>query len=79
MSAVHSAWRVVNNDAEYEALINGLKLALGMKMDYLIVHSDSMLVVNQVNMEFQARGPRTELYLQSARTLMQRFKEGRLE
>lgn len=57
MSALHFAWQATNNDAEYEASINGLKLALEMKITNLIVRSDSMPVVNQVSKEFQARGP----------------------
>lgn len=63
MSAIHFAWKETNNDAEYEALINRLKMALEIKVANLVVRSDSMLVVNQVNKEFQARGPRTELYI----------------
>ncbi|XP_074359580.1 uncharacterized protein LOC141698888 [Apium graveolens] len=49
MSAIHFKFYVTNNDAEYEALINGLKLALEVGAVNLIVRSDSELVVNQVN------------------------------
>ncbi|XP_074362626.1 uncharacterized protein LOC141702943 [Apium graveolens] len=59
MSAIHFKFYVINNDAEYEALINGLKIALEMEVRNLIAKSDSELVVNQVNGGFQARGPRT--------------------
>ncbi|XP_074323825.1 uncharacterized protein LOC141660733 [Apium graveolens] len=68
-----------NNDAEYEALINGLKIALEMGVRNLIVRSDSELLVNQVNGGFQARGPRTELYLRCTQCLIGMFKEVRLE
>ncbi|XP_074336598.1 uncharacterized protein LOC141673755 [Apium graveolens] len=68
-----------NNDAEYEALINGLKIALEMGVRKLIARSDSELVVNQVNGGFQARGPRTELYLRCTQRLIGMFKEVRLE
>ncbi|XP_074342020.1 uncharacterized protein LOC141679418 [Apium graveolens] len=68
-----------NNDAEYEALINGLKIALEMGVRNLIAKSDSELVVNQVNGGFQARGPRTELYLRCAQRVIGMFKEVRLE
>ncbi|XP_074346342.1 uncharacterized protein LOC141685117 [Apium graveolens] len=71
---------VVNNGgAEYEALINGLKIALEMGVRNLIARSDSELVVNQVNGGFQARGPRTELYLRYTQCLIGMFKEVRLE
>ncbi|XP_074362906.1 uncharacterized protein LOC141703225 [Apium graveolens] len=79
MSAIHLKFYATNNDAEYEALINGLKLALEVGAVNLIVQSDSELVVNQVNGGFQARGPRTELYMRCARRLLGKFSSARLE
>ncbi|XP_074346553.1 uncharacterized protein LOC141685345 [Apium graveolens] len=79
MSAIHFKFYTTNNDAEYEALINGLKIALEMGVRNLIARSDSELVVNQVNGGFQARGPRTELYLRCTQRLIGMFKEVRLE
>ncbi|XP_074355974.1 uncharacterized protein LOC141695641 [Apium graveolens] len=79
MSVIHFKFYVTNNDAEYEALINGLKLALEVGVMNLIVRSDSELVVNQVNGGFQARGPRTELYMRCAQLLLERFGNARLE
>ncbi|XP_074346421.1 uncharacterized protein LOC141685203 [Apium graveolens] len=79
MSAIHFKFYATNNDAEYEALINGLKLALEVGAVNLIVRSDSELVVNQVNGGFQARGPRTELYMRCAQSLLKFFSNARLE
>ncbi|XP_074355731.1 uncharacterized protein LOC141695382 [Apium graveolens] len=79
MSAIHLKFYATNNDAEYEALINGLKLALEVGAVNLIVRSDSELVINQVNGGFQARGPRTELYMRCARRLLGKFSSARLE
>ncbi|XP_074352324.1 uncharacterized protein LOC141691485 [Apium graveolens] len=79
MSAIHFKFYATNNDAEYEALINGLKIALEMGVRNLIARSDSELVVNQVNGGFQARGPRTELYLRCTHRLIGMFKKVRLE
>ncbi|XP_074342442.1 uncharacterized protein LOC141680000 [Apium graveolens] len=79
MSAIHFKFYATNNDAEYEALINGLKIALEMGVRNLIARSDSEMVVNQVNGGFQARGPRTELYLRCTQCLIGMFKEVRLE
>ncbi|XP_074346484.1 uncharacterized protein LOC141685270 [Apium graveolens] len=78
MSAIHFKFYATNNDAEYEALINGLKIALEIGVRNLIARSDSELVVNQVNGGFQARGPRTELYLRCTQRLIGMFKEVRL-
>ncbi|XP_074342668.1 uncharacterized protein LOC141680303 [Apium graveolens] len=47
MSAIHFKFYATNNDVEYEALINGLKIALEMGVRNLIARSDSELVVNQ--------------------------------
>ncbi|XP_074323167.1 uncharacterized protein LOC141660104 [Apium graveolens] len=47
--AIHFKFYATNNDAEYEALINDLKIALEMGVRNLIAKSDSELVVNQVN------------------------------
>ncbi|XP_074351512.1 uncharacterized protein LOC141690628 [Apium graveolens] len=79
MSAIHFKFYATKNDAEYEALINGLKIALEMGVRNLIARIDSELVVNQVNGGFQARGPRTELYLRCTHRLIGMFKEVRLE
>ncbi|XP_074351503.1 uncharacterized protein LOC141690618 [Apium graveolens] len=75
----HLAFHATNNDAEYEALINGLKLALEMKVENLNVFSDSMIVVYQINGGYQAKEPRTELYLKCAQRIIARFNEMRLE
>ncbi|XP_074342402.1 uncharacterized protein LOC141679945 [Apium graveolens] len=79
MSAIHFKFYATNNDAEYEALINGLKLALEVGAVNLIVQSDSELVVNQVNEGFQARGSQTKLYMRCAKRLLEKFSSARLE
>ncbi|XP_074374092.1 uncharacterized protein LOC141714473 [Apium graveolens] len=79
MSAIHFKFYATNNDAEYEALINGLKLALKVGAVNLIVRSDSELVMNQVNGGFQARGSRTELYMRCAQCLLKKISNARLE
>ncbi|XP_074347173.1 uncharacterized protein LOC141686005 [Apium graveolens] len=79
MSAIHFKFYAMNNDAEYEALINGLKIALEMGVQNLIAKCDTELVVIQVNGGFQARGPQTELYLRCTQRLIRKFKEVRLE
>ncbi|XP_074346250.1 uncharacterized protein LOC141685024 [Apium graveolens] len=79
MSAIHFKFYTTNNDAEYQALINGLKISLEIGVRNLIAKSDSELVVNQVNGGFQARGPRTKLYLRYTQRLIGRFKEVCLE
>ncbi|XP_074359082.1 uncharacterized protein LOC141698308 [Apium graveolens] len=78
-SSIHFGFKATNNDAEYEALIVGLKLALEKKVENLNMFSDSMLVVGHIKGGFQARGPRTDLYMRDAQELMSKFKEVNLE
>ena len=56
-SSIYFAFRATNNDAEYEALIAGLKLALEMGVENINVFSDSMLVIWHIRGNYQARGP----------------------
>ncbi|XP_074358381.1 uncharacterized protein LOC141697749 [Apium graveolens] len=78
-SAIHFDFYVTNNDAEYEALIAGLKLALEMKVENLNNYSDSVLVVWHIRGGFQDRGPRIDLYIRYSQELMKKFKEVHLE
>ncbi|XP_074373613.1 uncharacterized protein LOC141713954 [Apium graveolens] len=50
-----------------------------MKVENLNVFSDSMIVVYQINGGYQAKGPRTKLYLKCAQRIITRFNEVRLE
>ena len=47
-------FRASNNEAEYEALIVGLRTVLGMGVWDVEIYSDSRLVVNQVQGSFEA-------------------------
>jgi hypothetical protein len=42
-------WKVSNNEAEYEALLHGLRLAASLGIKWLLVYGDSAVVINQVN------------------------------
>ena len=45
-------FEVSNNEAEYEALLHGLRLAISLGIKRLLVYGDSLLVVQQVNKEW---------------------------
>ncbi|XP_057444235.1 uncharacterized protein LOC130736417 [Lotus japonicus] len=68
-------FKASNNQAEYEALIAGLKLAVEVQIDSLLVRTDSLLVANQVNGEFQVKDPALIKYLERVRLLMGRLQE----
>ncbi|XP_074299462.1 uncharacterized protein LOC141630572 [Silene latifolia] len=73
VQAVRCEFKAINNEAEYEALILGLKLALYLKIRHLQVCSDSKLIVNHVNDCYEARDPRMMAYLDAAKELKIRF------
>lgn len=56
--ALRLDFKVSNNDAEYEALLTGLRLARVIGIKYLNIFSDSQLVVRHVSQEYQAKGSR---------------------
>ena len=73
--ALRFEFRASNNEAEYEALLTGLKLAQKMGAQNLLVHSDSQLVVNQVKGEYVALGPRMVKYLEKVKDLAGTFQK----
>jgi hypothetical protein len=42
-------WKVSNNEAEYKALLHGLRLVASLGIKRLLVYGDSAVVINQVN------------------------------
>jgi ribonuclease HI len=40
-------WKVSNNEAEYEALLQGLRLAISFGIKRLLVYGDSAVVINK--------------------------------
>ncbi|KAI3448580.1 hypothetical protein Pfo_005245 [Paulownia fortunei] len=61
--AVRFEFKTSNNEAEYEALVRGLKMALELGVRQLSVFSDSRLVMQQVGGEFVAKEERMRNYV----------------
>lgn len=64
-----------NNEAEYEALLVGLRLARQMDTKTITALADSRLAANQINGEFEARGKRMEKYVKVVQRLVEPIKE----
>ena len=62
-----------NNTAEYEALINGLRIAVELGATRLYVRDDSELVVDQVMKESSCKSPLMAAYYQEVRKLEDKF------
>ena len=72
--AVRLGFPVSNNEAEYEALIVGLRKARRLDAEHLQVFCDSQLVTNQVSREYQARDERMLAYLLVVLSLLAEFE-----
>ncbi|KAK9049882.1 hypothetical protein SSX86_031149 [Deinandra increscens subsp. villosa] len=62
-----------NNEAEYEAFLAGLRLAKQLGARKVLAHVDSLLVANQVNGDYEAKGANMALYLGQVKKLMGEF------
>ena len=67
--------KATNNEAEYQALIEGLKAAAEWKPDRLELYLDSKLVVEQVNGSYRVRKPELQPLYQRAKELLGGFDE----
>lgn len=64
-----------NNEAEYEALIVGLKILKKLKAKRIAVYGDSDLVIKQVKGEFQAKHPRMRAYRNAVLDILKLFSD----
>uniref|UniRef100_A0A2N9HKP3 Uncharacterized protein n=1 Tax=Fagus sylvatica TaxID=28930 RepID=A0A2N9HKP3_FAGSY len=71
--AVRLKFSASNNEAEYEAMLIGLRTAKKLGAGNLQIFCDSQLVANQISGEYQARDDRMSAYLTVARTLLSEF------
>jgi len=62
MSSYKLAFECSNNEAEYEALIAGLKILKKLRAKKFFVYGDSKLVIKQVKGEYHAKHPRMRAY-----------------
>jgi ribonuclease HI len=62
-------WKESNNEAEYEALLHRLRLAMSLGIKRLLVYGDSLLVVQQVNKEWDCNKEAMDAYVMEVRKL----------
>ncbi|GKC05860.1 reverse transcriptase domain-containing protein [Tanacetum coccineum] len=72
-NALRLEFEITNNEAEYEALLAGLRIAKEMKVQELTIFVDSQLVANQVNGLFEARQTIIKQYLEKSKELLANF------
>ncbi|RVX20045.1 hypothetical protein CK203_004759 [Vitis vinifera] len=77
--AIRLGFSASNNEAEYEAILSGLDLALALSVSKLRIYSDSQLVVRHVQKEYEAKDARMARYLAKVRNTLQQFTEWTIE
>nr|GEX42962.1 reverse transcriptase domain-containing protein [Tanacetum cinerariifolium] len=73
--ALRFRFNATNNEAEYEALIAGLRIARQMGVQNLQANVDSKLAANQVNRIYIAKESSMIRYLEKVKNLANTFKE----
>ena len=66
---------VTNNEAEYEAVLTGLRVAKALGVRNLKLNSDSKLVTEQMNSEYEAKEDRMKRYLALTSQLISNFDD----
>jgi hypothetical protein len=68
--AIRLEFSCTNNEAYDEALIQGMIFVQEMKIEHLVVTSDSELVINQVTQRYKIKKERLKLYFKRVNKLM---------
>ncbi|XP_074373652.1 uncharacterized protein LOC141714001 [Apium graveolens] len=68
--AITFTFKETNNQAEYEALLSGLRLAESLGIKSLVIYSDSQIVVKQTNGEYIAKDPKLAQYQVMVRSIL---------
>ena len=72
--AITLGFKASNNEAEYEALLAGLRMAKDLAVKKLAVYSDSQLITSQATGEYTAKHPRMARYLEKVREQLEAFQ-----
>jgi len=64
-----------NNQAEYQALINGLELLKEVHADAVKIFGDSMLVINHLAGNYECRSEVLIIYYEKSMRLLKEFKD----
>ncbi len=67
-----------NNEAEYQALIKGIQLALELKISSININSDSELIVKQIKGEYRVKHPNMQPLYAQAIDLLQKFSSWKI-
>lgn len=66
---------LTNNEAEYNALIKGVKSAIELNVLSLNIYADSELVVKQINGQYKVKNPRMKVLYDQVIKLLDQLEE----
>ena len=72
--AVSLRCKVTNNEAEYEAILGGLRMARAVEVNNIEVQTDSQLIAKQFNGEFEVLSPSMKRYAQQLKKMSEEFE-----
>ena len=72
--ALQFGFDATNNEIEYEALLAGFRLVQALGVKNLLIFSDSQLVVNQINCNYEVRDLNIIAYLERVNELLKDFE-----
>ncbi|GFZ14660.1 hypothetical protein Acr_24g0008500 [Actinidia rufa] len=73
--AIRIGFKATNNEAEYEALLAGLRVATKLGVEFLDVFNDSQLMVNQVQGDYLAQDLWMVAYLDEVKNMSMKIKD----
>ena len=77
--AIRLAFPTSNNEAEYEAILVGIDLAISISFEKIIIQSDSQLVVGQLNKEYATQDQHMTKYVCLVKLRLESFVAWNLE
>jgi ribonuclease HI len=72
--AFHLLFPASNNAAKYEALIHGLNIAISLGVKRLMVYGDSLVVISQINKDWDCSTDSMGKYCVAVRKLEDKFE-----
>ena len=67
-------WPATNNEAEYEALLHGLRVIVSLGIKHLLIYGDSLVVINQVNKDWDCTKETMDAYCVEVHKLEKHFQ-----
>jgi ribonuclease HI len=71
--AIRLEFPCTNNEAEYEALIQGMIISLQMKVENLVITGDSKLIINHIRKKYKVKKEKLKCYAKRVSELMDSF------